>query len=163
MQGLRLIPLSPACRVRCSQTANMPIREAPEPFSIVAPALARDIPVLPLAVITTMVAVPLGVRFASPARLTAILEDSISKAKAAHDEAVEAGQISRSQMRAFKNLKREVSAIRVETLRGSQSYWGLLSGFLKGRTFTVLRCIWKVKKFESELEVICFSFAVAVR
>ncbi|KAJ7622923.1 hypothetical protein DFH06DRAFT_1143025 [Mycena polygramma] len=127
------------------------IREAPEPFSIVAPALARDIPIQPLAVITTIVAVPLGVRYASPARLTAILDDAISKAKAAHDEAVEAGQISRSQMRTFKNLKREVSAIKVETLRDSQSYWRLLSGFVKGRTFTVLRCIWKRRFVDQDL------------
>ncbi|KAJ7622921.1 hypothetical protein DFH06DRAFT_1340560 [Mycena polygramma] len=129
------------------------IREAAEPFSIVAPALARDIPVQPLAVITAVVAIPIGVHYASALRLTTILEDAMAMAKTAHDEALDAGQLSRSQMRTFKNLKREVSAIKVETLRDSQSYWRLVSGFLKGRTFTVFRCIWKVKKFESELEI----------
>ncbi|KAJ6514971.1 hypothetical protein C8R47DRAFT_1313367 [Mycena vitilis] len=123
------------------------------PFSFVAPALFKDIPIIPLAVITTVVIIPVLIHYASPARLTDILGDAMAKAKAAHDEALEAGQISRSQKREFKTLRREVSAIKVETLRNSRSYWKLLWGFAKGRTVTVRLCIWKVRQFETDLKI----------
>ncbi|KAJ7622930.1 hypothetical protein DFH06DRAFT_1305481 [Mycena polygramma] len=113
------------------------------PLSIVAPALIKDIPVKPLAAITAVLAIPFGIYYASPARLTGILEDAMVEAKTLFDEAFYAGHVSRSQKRKFKTLKREVSAIKVETIRSSQSYWRSLWGFLKGRTFTVLLCIWR--------------------
>ncbi|KAJ6514968.1 hypothetical protein C8R47DRAFT_1089266 [Mycena vitilis] len=123
------------------------------PFSIVTSALAKDISINALVLVTILVVIPVIAHYTSPARLTAILEDAISKAKVAHDEAVEAGQISHSQKREFKTLKREVSAIKVETLRNSQSYWKSLWGFAKGRTAIVLLCIWKVRHFETDLKI----------
>ncbi|KAJ7654556.1 hypothetical protein DFH06DRAFT_1474474 [Mycena polygramma] len=123
------------------------------PFSIVAPALAKDISIKALAVITIFVVILNVVHYASPTRLTDILVDAISKAETACVEAFRAGHLSRSQKAKFENLKREVSVIRRETLHNSRSYWRLLWGFMKGRTFTVLLCIWKVRNFETELEI----------
>ncbi|KAJ7654553.1 hypothetical protein DFH06DRAFT_1133327 [Mycena polygramma] len=64
------------------------------PFSIVTSALAKDISIRDLVVVTVFLSIPLVVHYASPARLTDILADDMSKAKTTHDEALEAGQIS---------------------------------------------------------------------
>ncbi|KAJ7654544.1 hypothetical protein DFH06DRAFT_1133318 [Mycena polygramma] len=127
------------------------------PFSIVAPALAKDISIKVLAVITIFVVIPIIVHYASPTRLTDMLVDAMSKAETASVEAFRAGHLSRSQK---TNLKREVSVIRRETLRNSRSYRRSLWGFVKGRTFTVLLCIRKVRNFETELENLgCIAYS----
>ncbi|KAJ7646122.1 hypothetical protein DFH06DRAFT_1300868 [Mycena polygramma] len=128
---------------------------AGEPLSLVGPALAKDIPIKPLAVIAAVVAIPLVVHHASPVRLTDNLEDAMSKARAAYTEAI-ADHLSVSEIatesKKLDDLKREVTSIKLETLRHSRSYRGSLWGFCKGRTFTVLRCIWKVQDFETEIK-----------
>ncbi|KAJ7622929.1 hypothetical protein DFH06DRAFT_1481957 [Mycena polygramma] len=123
------------------------------PFSFVAPALFKDIPIITLAVITTVVVIPVVIHYASPARLTDILGDAMAKAQTTFAEALEAGYLSYSEVDRFNNLKREVTAIKLETLRNSKSYWGSVWGFLKIRTFTVLLCIWKVHHFETDLKI----------
>ncbi|KAJ7622920.1 hypothetical protein DFH06DRAFT_1340559 [Mycena polygramma] len=127
------------------------IRETP--YSIVASALAKDIPVKPLAVITTVVAIPLIVHYASPVHLTKILEDTMSRVDVSCAEVFKAGHLSYSEVESFNSLQREVSAIKMETLNNSRSYWGSLWGFLKGRTFIVLLCIRKARDLETEITV----------
>ncbi|KAJ7622931.1 hypothetical protein DFH06DRAFT_762638 [Mycena polygramma] len=146
------------------------------PVSIVAPALAKDIPLQPLVVITTVLAIPIAVHYASPTRLTDILEGALSKAKTAFADAVEAGHLSAAGITSesermemcvclphsvfiyhaqlwLPSLKRKVKDIKLETLANSRTYWGSVQGFLKGRTSTVLRCIWAVQDFETQLKV----------
>ncbi|KAJ7622933.1 hypothetical protein DFH06DRAFT_1143034 [Mycena polygramma] len=101
------------------------------PFSTVAPALAEDIPVKTLVVITIFVAISIILRCGSPARLTLIVEDAMSRAKIAFADAVEAGHLS-------------ASGIVSESEKWTR--------FLEGRTFTVLRCIWAVQDFETQLK-----------
>ncbi|KAJ7654545.1 hypothetical protein DFH06DRAFT_1329810 [Mycena polygramma] len=123
------------------------------PFSIVTSALAKYVSIKALIVVTIFVVIPLFVHYASPVRLTVILEAAMSKAKATFTNALEAGHLSYSEVDRFNTLQREVSAIKMETLGNSRSYWGSLWGFLKGRTFTVLLCIWKARDLETEMKV----------
>ncbi|KAJ6514960.1 hypothetical protein C8R47DRAFT_1063727 [Mycena vitilis] len=124
-------------------------------YSTVAPALAKEITVKPLnlAVITTVVAIPLIVQYASPVRLTNTVEDTMSRVDASCAEAFKADHLSYSEVENFNSLQREISEIKIETIHISRSYWGSLWGFLKGRTFIVLLCIRKAQDLETEIMV----------
>ncbi|KAJ7654526.1 hypothetical protein DFH06DRAFT_516787 [Mycena polygramma] len=111
------------------------------PISIVASALANNIPIKALAAMTIFVVIALAIRSASPARLTDILADTMCRVKASCAEAVDAGYLSSSEIKKLRSLQRQVAAIDLATLQNSRSHWKELCGFLKGRTFTLLLCI----------------------
>ncbi|KAJ7622926.1 hypothetical protein DFH06DRAFT_1340564 [Mycena polygramma] len=151
LKGLYVSPACVLCQVR-SPTGIPAIRATP--FSVVASALANSIPIIPLTVITVVVVIPLIVHYASPARLTDILADAMSKVKTSGAEALEEGYLSFSEVDRLNILQRKVSAINLETLRNSRSYWKTLFGFLKGRTVTVLLCIREARDLETQIKIL---------
>ncbi|KAJ7622927.1 hypothetical protein DFH06DRAFT_1143029 [Mycena polygramma] len=62
------------------------------------------------------------------------------------------GRQEEARLSTSASLRCEVSAIHVQTLHNSRSHWKAVCAFMKGRTFTVLRCIWKVQDFETQLK-----------
>ncbi|KAJ6581710.1 hypothetical protein B0H19DRAFT_1061228 [Mycena capillaripes] len=103
------------------------------PVSIVASDLPNSLSIKALAVIITIiVVVRIIIHYTSPTRLTNILIVAMAELK--------------------KILGRKVSAIQAETLKDSHSYLGTICGFLKGRTFTVLLCIWEVEDLERQIK-----------
>ncbi|KAJ7809039.1 hypothetical protein B0H14DRAFT_3481729 [Mycena olivaceomarginata] len=92
--------------------------------------------------------------YASPQRLTHILVDAMTDVKKKYLEAVENGALCDADTAAkFSNLQLEVSAIRKASLRSSLSHCAMLCDFLKCRTFTVLRCLHKVRDLETHIEI----------
>ncbi|KAJ7622925.1 hypothetical protein DFH06DRAFT_1447129 [Mycena polygramma] len=79
-----------------SPTKMLAVRETP--FSVVASAFANNLTIKALAVITVFVVIPLTAHYASPARLTDILDDIMSRVNALCAEALEAGYLSASEM-----------------------------------------------------------------
>ncbi|KAJ7915618.1 hypothetical protein B0H13DRAFT_2270256 [Mycena leptocephala] len=130
-----------------------PIPEAP--ISIFASALLNNITIKLLVAITTIPVIAVIIHYASPQRLTDILLADMAKAKKTYLEAHAADTtgISASEMEKLHNLQRKVSAIHVETLHNSRSNWKTFRGFCKGRTLTVLGCIWKVRDLETHIKI----------
>ncbi|KAJ7860506.1 hypothetical protein B0H13DRAFT_2672057 [Mycena leptocephala] len=131
-----------------------PIPETP--ISIVASALLNNITIKVLVAITIIAVIAVIIHYASPQRLTDILLADMAKAKKTYLEAHAADTtgISASEMEKLHNLQRKVSAIHVETLHNSRSHWKTFRGFCKGRTLTVLGCIWKVRDLETQIKIL---------
>ncbi|KAJ7880031.1 hypothetical protein B0H14DRAFT_3129520, partial [Mycena olivaceomarginata] len=100
--------------------------------------------------------------YASPQRLTRVLVDAMADVKKKYLEAVENGALCVSDAHTaatFSSLQLEVSTIRKASLHSSLSHYAMLCDFLKGRTFTVLRCLHKVRELETHIEVCKLSLA----
>ncbi|KAJ7880033.1 hypothetical protein B0H14DRAFT_3129521 [Mycena olivaceomarginata] len=72
-------------------------------------------------------------------------------------EAVENGALCASDAHiaeVFSNLQLEVSTIRQASLLSSLSYYAMLCDALKGRTFTILRCIHEVHELGTHIEIL---------
>ncbi|KAJ7880062.1 hypothetical protein B0H14DRAFT_2566556 [Mycena olivaceomarginata] len=95
--------------------------------------------------------------YASPQRLTHGLVDAMANVKKNYLEAVENGALCASDAHTaatFSSLQLEVSTIRKASLHSSLSHYAMLCDFLKGRTFTVLRCLHKVRELETHIEIL---------
>ncbi|KAJ6581747.1 hypothetical protein B0H19DRAFT_1251923 [Mycena capillaripes] len=119
------------------------------PISIVA----SDLPIKALAAIIIVIVVAVIIHYASPKRLTDVLIVAIAELKKTYVKALDTGHISASETERFNALKRKVSAIEKETLDDSRSYLGTICGFLKGRIFTVILCIWEVEDLGTEIKI----------
>ncbi|KAJ6581775.1 hypothetical protein B0H19DRAFT_1061290 [Mycena capillaripes] len=125
------------------------------PFSIVASALPDSITKNSVALIIVAVVAVL-IYYVSPQRLTYILLDAMAKVKGSYFHALETGHLSTTEIERLPTLQRQVSAIHVETLQSSRSHWRALSGFFKGRSLTILCCIWDVRDFETHIKALVF-------
>jgi hypothetical protein len=56
------------------------------------------------------------------------------------------------------SLQLKVSKLREQSLQGSRSPWRTIFAFFKGKTFSVLLCIWEVRDFETQIKVNTASF-----
>ncbi|KAJ7690457.1 hypothetical protein B0H14DRAFT_3532297 [Mycena olivaceomarginata] len=93
--------------------------------------------------------------YASPQRLTHVLVDAMTDVKKKYLEAVKNRALCDAHTAArFSNLQLEVSTIRKVSLHSSLSHYAMLCDFLKGRTFTVLRSLYKVREFETHIEIL---------
>ncbi|KAJ6581700.1 hypothetical protein B0H19DRAFT_1061218 [Mycena capillaripes] len=125
-----------------------------DPVSIVASQLlANNLSIKALFVIIIFAVIARLFHYASPQRLTAVLVDAMDKLKKTSSDAFEMGHLSASEIDKLKVLRRKVSPIQAETLRNSRSNWRALYGFFKGRTFTVLLCIWEVQVLEMDIKI----------
>ncbi|KAJ6488076.1 hypothetical protein DFH09DRAFT_1339329 [Mycena vulgaris] len=97
------------------------------------------------------------IHYASPMRLTRVLLAAIADAEDAYLEALEAGILSHTDVHTaemMSNLQLKVSHLREASLRHSLSYCTTVSEFLKGRTLTLLQCIWEVRALEARIEIL---------
>ncbi|KAJ6534696.1 hypothetical protein DFH09DRAFT_1405340, partial [Mycena vulgaris] len=95
------------------------------------------------------------VHYASLMRLTRILVAAIADAERIYLEALEAGVLSKSDTRTAETLARlqiKISTISEASLHNSLSYHVVLCKFLKGRTLTVLECLRKILRLETDIE-----------
>ncbi|KAJ7117799.1 hypothetical protein C8R44DRAFT_854560 [Mycena epipterygia] len=95
--------------------------------------------------------------YTSPMRLTEVLSHTLAEAEHSYFEGIEAGMLSASDVDTEVMLSRlqiKVSGIREATLRNTLSMWKSLREYSKGRTITVLRCIWEAQKFKTDIEYI---------
>ncbi|KAJ6581696.1 hypothetical protein B0H19DRAFT_1228977 [Mycena capillaripes] len=129
------------------------IPEVEAPFSIAATALPNRI-VIKVLVAVIIVAVMAGlIHYTSPQRLTDVLVGAMAKLKETSRDAFDRSHLSASEMEQLKTLKRKVSAIQAETLSNSRSYCKALRGFFKGRTVTILLCVWEVRDLEKHIKI----------
>ncbi|KAJ6581719.1 hypothetical protein B0H19DRAFT_1228986 [Mycena capillaripes] len=103
--------------------------------------------------INTVAATAVIIHYASPKRLTGILTNAMAQLKKTSSDAFEAGRFSAPEIEKLRLLKHKVSIIQAETLDDSRSYLGTIGGFLKGRTFIVLLCIWEVRDLEIYIKI----------
>ncbi|KAJ7180810.1 hypothetical protein C8R46DRAFT_1345053, partial [Mycena filopes] len=96
------------------------------------------------------------VYYASPMRLTAILVAALHETEEAHLHAIEAGILSGSDdhTRTLCNLQIKVSFIREASLCNSLSTGQTLRELIKGRSLTLLQCIWEVQGLRTRIEIL---------
>ncbi|KAJ6581752.1 hypothetical protein B0H19DRAFT_1251928 [Mycena capillaripes] len=98
------------------------------------------------------------IHYTSPMRLTRVLVGAMAVTEETYLEALETGLLSASDVHAIGTLlsilQLKVSEIREESLDNSRSNWKACSGFFKGRSLTILRCIWEVRDLETHIEVL---------
>ncbi|KAJ7880041.1 hypothetical protein B0H14DRAFT_3858294 [Mycena olivaceomarginata] len=95
--------------------------------------------------------------YASPQRLTRVLVDTMADVKKKYLEAVENGVLCASDAHTagtFSSLQLEVSTIRQASLHSSLSHYAMLCDFLKGRTFSILRCIHELHELGTHIEIL---------
>ncbi|KAJ6581692.1 hypothetical protein B0H19DRAFT_516168 [Mycena capillaripes] len=98
-----------------------------------------------------------GIHYASPVRTTRILVLAMAKTEETYIEALETGWLSPSDSHIaerLSTLQLKVSIIREASLRSSLSWCTALREFLKGQTFTVLRCVWEVHDLQMHIEIL---------
>ncbi|KAJ7772611.1 hypothetical protein DFH07DRAFT_937589 [Mycena maculata] len=103
------------------------------------------------------------VSYASPTRLTQKLVASLYDGEPLYRDVVETGVVSTSDAAQVQieeleellaRLQLKVSEIRIATLRDSLSKRKALAEFLRGRSFTILRCLRDVEGFEARIEIL---------
>ncbi|KAJ7880017.1 hypothetical protein B0H14DRAFT_3434757 [Mycena olivaceomarginata] len=75
-------------------------------------------------------------------------------------EAIENGALCASDVHTretFSSLQFKVSTIRQASLRSSLSHYAMLCDVLKGRTFTILRCLHEVHELGTHIEILKVS------
>ncbi|KAJ6581737.1 hypothetical protein B0H19DRAFT_1061253 [Mycena capillaripes] len=123
------------------------------PISTVASDLPNNLSIKALVAIIIVIVVTVIIHCASPKRLTDILIVAMAQLKTTSSDAFEAGHLSASEIERLRLIKHKVCIIQAETLDDSRSYLGTIDGFLKGRIFTVLLCIWEVQDLEMYIKV----------
>ncbi|KAJ6581697.1 hypothetical protein B0H19DRAFT_1251879 [Mycena capillaripes] len=121
------------------------------PISVVASELSNNLSIF--LGVSTAAAIAAIIHYASPKRLTGILIIAMAELKKTSSDAFEAGRLSASEIEKLRLLKHKVSAIQAKTLHDSRSYLKTICGFFKGRTFTVLLCIWEVQALETDVKI----------
>ncbi|KAJ6488084.1 hypothetical protein DFH09DRAFT_1209920 [Mycena vulgaris] len=97
------------------------------------------------------------IQYASPLRLTRVLVAAIADTEHAYFEAIESGLLLKSEVYTagmMLSLQMKGSIIREASLRNSLSYGAAISEFLKGRTFTLLRCIRDAQRLQTHIEIL---------
>ncbi|KAJ6581733.1 hypothetical protein B0H19DRAFT_1251908 [Mycena capillaripes] len=122
------------------------------PIYIVASELPNDLSIKALATIIIVIGIRIIIHYASPKRLTDILVVAMAELKKTYVKALDTGHISAFETERFNTMKCKVSTIQAETLDDSRLYLKTICGFLKGRTFTVLLCIWEVEDLERQIK-----------
>ncbi|KAF7342003.1 hypothetical protein MVEN_01787400 [Mycena venus] len=117
-------------------------------------AATSAFPTKALVVVFAINAIALTVHFTSPLRLITVLTACIDEAVDIYIEAHGLGLISTADTKTLHNLQLEVSAIVEQTLRNSFSWSAILRDFFQGRSFTLLRCILDVKRFETHIKIL---------
>ncbi|KAJ6581709.1 hypothetical protein B0H19DRAFT_1061227 [Mycena capillaripes] len=95
------------------------------------------------------------IHYASPMHLTRVLFTAMTDAEKKYLKAIETGLLSASgdhtaEMLSVLQLK--VSKIREESLSNSRSSLKAFCGFFKGRTLSVIRCIWEVRDLGTHIK-----------
>ncbi|KAJ6581708.1 hypothetical protein B0H19DRAFT_1251889 [Mycena capillaripes] len=121
------------------------------PVSMVASELPSNLSIF--LCINTIAATAVVIHYASPKRLTGILIDAMAQLKKTSSDVFEAGRLSAPEIEKLRLLKHKLSAIQAETLEDSRSYLGTICRVLKGRTFTMLFCIWEVRDLEMHIKI----------
>ncbi|KAJ6581751.1 hypothetical protein B0H19DRAFT_1331338 [Mycena capillaripes] len=125
------------------------------PISIaVTSDLPNNLSIKLLVSITIVAVMAVLIHYTSPQRHMGVLVDAMAKLKKTSSDAFEAGRFSASEIETLRSLKQKFSTIQAETLDDSRSYLKTICGFLKGRTFTVLLCIWEVQDLEMHIKII---------
>ncbi|KAJ6488096.1 hypothetical protein DFH09DRAFT_1209940 [Mycena vulgaris] len=93
---------------------------------------------------------------ASPTRLTRILVTLLDETEKAYLTAIEAGVLCACDVQAHEisRLRIKVSEIREATLRDSLSSQKALGSFMKGRSFTLFRCVRDTQRFKTGIEIL---------
>ncbi|KAJ7043783.1 hypothetical protein C8F04DRAFT_1073299 [Mycena alexandri] len=93
---------------------------------------------------------------ASPMRLTGILVKTLHETEETHLRAIEAGILSGSDdhTKMLLNLQIKVSLIREASLYNSLSSGQMLRELIKGRSLTLLRCIWELQALKTRIEIL---------
>ncbi|KAJ7300845.1 hypothetical protein DFH08DRAFT_1090406 [Mycena albidolilacea] len=132
--------------------------EASKPLSILTSGLSlSSTPWVATVVLSAVVGAAGTIHYASPQRLTGVLVVAMANVKKTYLEAVENGALCASDAHIaekFSNLQLEVSIIRQASLRSSLSHYAVLCDVLKGRTFTILRCIHEVHELGTHIEIL---------
>ncbi|KAJ7880000.1 hypothetical protein B0H14DRAFT_3858268 [Mycena olivaceomarginata] len=132
--------------------------EASKPLPILASGLSlSSTPWAATVVLSVVVGAAGTIHYASPQRLTGVLVAAMADVKKTYLEAVENGALYASDAHiaeVFSNLQLEVSTIRQASLLSSLSHYAMLCDVLKGRTFTILRCIHEVHELGTHIEIL---------
>ncbi|KAJ6581723.1 hypothetical protein B0H19DRAFT_1061240 [Mycena capillaripes] len=128
------------------------------PVSIVASELPNNFSIF--LGVNTVAATVVIVHYAAPKRLTDILIIAMAELKKTYVRALDTGHISASETERFNVLTHKVAAIKKETLENSRSYLKSICGFCKGRSLTVLLCIWEVEDLETQIKILKESRAI---
>ncbi|KAF8216696.1 hypothetical protein K438DRAFT_1953599 [Mycena galopus ATCC 62051] len=98
------------------------------------------------------------VRYAAPVRLTRILVSTLATTEQTYLGAVETSQLSAADISAVGSmlsiLQDKVSAVHEASLRSSLSWRATVGEFLRGRTFTVVQCLWDVRNLHTHIEIL---------
>ncbi|KAF8216704.1 hypothetical protein K438DRAFT_1953607 [Mycena galopus ATCC 62051] len=101
------------------------------------------------------------IRHTAPMRLTSTLVAAIHEAEKAYLGAIEAGMLPGSDVNVDLRLSRhrqslqiQVSNIREASLRNSLSSWLSLREYFRGRSLTILECIWEVQMLKTDIEIL---------
>ncbi|KAJ7917592.1 hypothetical protein B0H13DRAFT_2322339 [Mycena leptocephala] len=125
----------------------------PSPASTITTSTAILVTVAPAVLI-----VAAGiVHYASPLCLTRVLVAAIADVEKIYLEALETGLLSLSDVdtrEMLYTLQLTVSEIREASLRNSLSIRSTLLDFIKGHTFTLLRCIREVRALGIRIEIL---------
>ncbi|KAJ7300870.1 hypothetical protein DFH08DRAFT_828063 [Mycena albidolilacea] len=130
--------------------------DASKPLSILASGLSST-PWAATVVLSVIVGAAGIIHYASPQRLTGVLVVAMADVKKTYLEAVENGALCASDApiaEVFSNLQLEVSTIRQASLLSSLSRYAMLCDVLKGRTFTILRCLHEVHELGTHIEIL---------
>ncbi|KAF7341998.1 hypothetical protein MVEN_01786900 [Mycena venus] len=121
-------------------------------ISLLASALPAKL--LIAAIVTAVVAAI--IYYMLPLRLIGTLVAAIDEAEETYVEAHESGLVtgSAAETEILYRLQVKVSTTIEDTLRNSLSWHAALHDFLLGRTFTLLRCIREVQRFETRIKIL---------
>ncbi|KAJ7880020.1 hypothetical protein B0H14DRAFT_2566517 [Mycena olivaceomarginata] len=132
--------------------------EASKPLSILTSGLSlSSTPWAAIVVLSVVVGAAGTIHYASPQRLAGVLVVAMADVKKTYLEAVENGALCASDAHiaeVFSNLQLEVSTIRQASLHSSLSHYAMLYDFLKGRTFSILRCLQQVHELGTQIEIL---------
>ncbi|KAJ7491936.1 hypothetical protein FB451DRAFT_511977 [Mycena latifolia] len=94
--------------------------------------------------------------FISPARLTRGLAALMDETEKAYFTAIEAGVLCKCDVQAkeMSRLQIMASQLREAILRDSLSGQKTVWSFMRGRSLTVLRCIWDTRRFKICIEIL---------
>ncbi|KAF8216689.1 hypothetical protein K438DRAFT_1925773 [Mycena galopus ATCC 62051] len=98
------------------------------------------------------------VHYALPVRLTRSLVSALATTEQTYLAAVETGLLSAADTSAVGSmlsiLQHKVSLEHEASLRSSLSWRATMGEFFRGRTFTVLQCLWEVRGLQTHIEML---------
>ncbi|KAJ7224085.1 hypothetical protein GGX14DRAFT_386888 [Mycena pura] len=109
-----------------------------------------------IAAVFALIITTLFIHCASPMRLTDVLVIAMDETEKTYVDAFEMGVrpiFDNGIAKTMTRLQIQVSDIRAASLRQSLSYRSGLWQFFKGRTFTLLCCIWEVQSLKTHIEI----------